>query len=156
MTTMTAERVRTHLDERGVGYELVDHRPAYTAQEIAATEHIAGESFAKPTLLMADEKLVMAVMPGPRRVDFDKARRALGTDEVRLATEAEFSSAFPDCEVGAEPPFGNLYGLPVYIDERLSADPIAFNAGSHRQTMTMALSDFLDLVTPIRADLASG
>ena len=156
MPIMTAERVRAHLDEQGIRYELADHPVAYTAQEIAAAEHVAGETFAKPTLLMADGKLVMAVLPGPRRVDFDKARRALGAEEVRLAKEAEFSSAFPDCEVGAEPPFGNLYGLPVYVDERLTASPIVFNAGSHRQTMTMALSDFVDVVTPIRADLASG
>ena len=151
---MTAERVRAHLDELGISYDLVDHKVAYTAQEIAAAEHIAGESFAKPTLLMADGKLVMAVLPGPRRVDFEKARRALGAEEVRLANETDFSLAFPDCEVGAEPPFGNLYGLSVYVDDRLTASRIVFNAGSHRQTMAMALSDFLDVVKPIRADLA--
>lgn len=156
MAMMTAERVRTHLDEQGIRYELADHPVAYTAQEIAAAEHVAGETFAKPTLLMADGKLVMAVLPGPLRVDFERARRALGVEEVRLATEAEFSSAFPDCEVGAEPPFGNLYGLPVYVDDRLTASRIVVNAGSHRQTMTMALSDFLDIVKPIRADLARG
>jgi Ala-tRNA(Pro) deacylase len=156
MAMMTAERVRAYFDEQGIRYELADHPVAYTAQEIAAAEHVAGETFAKPTLLMADGKLVMAVLPGPLRVDFERARRALGVEEVRLATEAEFSSAFPDCEVGAEPPFGNLYGLPVYVDDRLTASRIVFNAGSHRQTMTMALSDFLDIVKPIRADLASG
>jgi Ala-tRNA(Pro) deacylase len=155
MPIMTAERVRAHLDEQGIRYELADHPVAYTAQEIAAAEHVAGESFAKPTLLMADRKLVMAVLPGPLRVDFEKAREALGADEVRLANEAEFSPAFPDCEVGAEPPFGHLYGLPVYADDRLTASRIVFNAGSHHQTMAMALSDFLDIVKPIRADLAA-
>jgi Ala-tRNA(Pro) deacylase len=155
MPMMTAERVRARLDERGIHYDLVDHSLAYTAQEIAAAEHVAGESFAKPTLLMADGNLVMAVLPGPLRVDFEKARRALGAKEVRLAREAEFSSTFPDSEVGAEPPFGNLYGVPVYVDQRLTASRIVFNAGSHRQTMTMALSDFLDAVQPGQADLAS-
>jgi Ala-tRNA(Pro) deacylase len=155
MAMMTAERVRTHLDEQGIRYELADHPLAYTAQEVAAAEHVAGETFAKPTLLMADRKLVMAVMPGPLRVDFEKAREALGADEVRLANEAEFSPAFPDSEVGAEPPFGNLYGMPVYTDDRLTASRIVFNAGSHRQTMAMALSDFLEIVRPTRADLAA-
>jgi Ala-tRNA(Pro) deacylase len=155
MPMMTAERVRARLDELGIRYELVDHPLAYTAQEIAAVEHVAGESFAKPTLLIADGSLVMAVLPAPLRVDFEKARRALGAEDLRLAKEADFSSAFPDSEVGAEPPFGDLYGLPVYVDERLTASRIVFNAGSHRQTMTMALRDFLDAVQPIRADLAS-
>jgi Ala-tRNA(Pro) deacylase len=155
MAMMTAERVRTHLDEQGIRYELADHPLAYTAQEVAAAEHVAGETFAKPTLLMADGKLVMAVMPGPLRVDFEKAREALGADEVRLASEAEFSPAFPDSEVGAEPPFGNLYGMPVHTDDRLTASRIVFKAGSHRQTMAMALSDFLEIVRPTRADLAA-
>ena len=154
MATMTAERVRTILDERGVTYEVADHRPAYTAQEVAASQHVAGDSFAKATLLMADGQLVMAVLPAPFRVDLEKSRRALDATEVRLATEAEFQPTFPDSELGAEPPFGNLYGLPVYVDERLTADRIVFNAGSHRQTMTIALSDYLDLVQPVRADLA--
>ncbi len=155
MAMMTAERVRAHLDEQGIRYELDDHPVAYTAQEIAAAEHVAGETFAKPTLLMADGKLVMAVLPGPLRVDLEKAREPLGADEVRLATEAEFSPAFPDCEVGAEPPIGNLYGLPVYVDDRLTASRIVFNAGSHHQTMAMALGDFLDIVKPTRIDLAA-
>lgn len=155
MPIMTAERVRAHLDEQKIRYDVADHPVAYTAQEVAAAEHVAGETFAKPTLLMADGKLVMAVLPGPLRVDFQKAREALGAGEVRLANEAEFSPAFPDCEVGAEPPFGHLYGMPVYADDRLTASRIVFNAGSHHQTMAMALSDFLDIVKPIRADLAA-
>jgi Ala-tRNA(Pro) deacylase len=156
MATMTAERVRTHLDERGISYEVMDHPTAYTAQEIAAAEHISGRSFAKPVMLMADGRIVMAVMPGDARVDFDKAPGVLGAKNVRLATEAEFSSLFPDCEAGAEPPFGNLYGVPVYLDEGFESERIVCNAGSHRQTISLRLSDFLALVQPTRTDLSTG
>ena len=155
MATMTAERVRARLDERGIKYELVDHPTAYTAQEVAAAEHIAGHTFAKPTMLMADGRLVMTVLPGPLRVDLDKAKRATGANEIRLATESEFASAFPDCDLGGEPPLGNLYGVPVYVDERLRADRVVFNAGSHTQTMSMALTDYLNLAEATRADIAS-
>jgi Ala-tRNA(Pro) deacylase len=155
MATTTAQRVRARLEEQGIPYELTDHPTAYTALEVAEAEHIAGNTFAKPTLLMADGKLVMAVLPAPLRVDLDKAKRALGATEVHLATESEFGSTFPDCDLGAEPPFGNLYGVPVYLDERLTASPIVFNAGSHQQTMSMALDAYLDLAKPTRADLAS-
>lgn len=154
MATMTAERVRTMLDERGVPYEMMDHPLAYTAQEVAAAEHISGDSFAKATLLMADGQLVMAVLPAPLKVDLEKARRVFDATEVRLATETEFQPTFPDSELGAEPPFGHLYSLPVYLDQRLTADTITFNAGSHRQTMSISLSDYLDLEQPVRADLA--
>jgi Ala-tRNA(Pro) deacylase len=156
MATMTGERIRSELDARAISYEVVDHATAYTAQEIAASEHISGRSFAKPVMLMADGRLVMAVMPGDVRVDIDKARSALGAGDVRLATEAEFSPSFPDCEAGAEPPFGNLYGVPVYLDDGFTSERVVFNAGTHRQTMSISLADFLRLVEPKRADLALG
>ena len=149
-----ANRVRKYLIEHGVGYEVEQHPLAYTAQEVAAVEHIPGRSFAKPVMLMADGDLVMAVLSATQRLDFDKASKAIGCDSVRLANEEEFAPVFPDCERGAEPPFGNLYGIPMYVDERLTPDEMVFNAGSHTETMKVATAEYLGLVKPARADLA--
>jgi Ala-tRNA(Pro) deacylase len=108
---------------------------------------------AKAVMLMADDRLVMAVVPGDRMVDLKKAAQALGTDSVRLAEEDEFAPSFPDCEPGAEPPLGALYDVPTLVDSGLDSPRITFNAGTHTQTITMALADYLELTKPKRSDL---
>lgn len=152
--TKAAERVRSFLTENGITFTTTHHRPAYTAQETAATEHIPGRSFAKPVILIADGHPVMTVLTADSRVDLDKAGDAIGASEVRLATEAEFAPLCPDCERGAEPPFGNLYDMPVYLDTRFDSDVMYFAAGNHGETIRMETGDYLRLVQPQRADLA--
>jgi len=141
-------------DER-VTYELKQHPEAFTAQQVAATEHVSGYWVAKVVMAVSDGMLVMLVLPAPFRVDLVRLKEALGAGVVRLAREDEFANLFPDCEVGAMPPFGNLYGVPVYVDVALAKDPfVVFNAGSHRETLTIAYTDFERLAHPQVADFA--
>jgi len=151
---LEAHRVRKYLISHGVGYKTEHHPPAYTAQEVAAAEHIPGRSFAKPVIVYADGRLIMTVLPANRLLDLDKLKAVLGTDDVRLAREEEFAPIFDDCERGAEPPFGNLYGIPTIVDVDLTTDEVTFNAGSHTETMKISTIEYLGLVHPETADLA--
>lgn len=151
---MRGERVRQLLLSRGIAYQTRTHPLAYTAQEVAATEHIPGKEIAKPVVLKVDGRMVMAVLPGTKRVSLEKAKEAFD-GEVALAKEEEFARLFPDCERGAEPPFGNLYDLPVYLDSQLESEHITFNAGTHTETIRMALDDYRRLVNPTTVDIAS-
>lgn len=151
---MAAQRLIEYLDERGVSYEREDHPVAYTAQEVAASEHVSGWLVAKTVILRAGGELAMVVLPAPLRVDLDKARAELGSERVELAGEDEFAGVFADCEAGAEPPFGNLYGLPVYVDRTLREDEeIVFRDGTHRGTIRMATDDWFRLVEPIEVEV---
>lgn len=151
-----AETVRRHLLERGIAYEVTEHRETFTAQEMAAALHEPGARVAKVVMLMADGRLVMAVLAAPDHVSLNRARAALGAKEARLATEDEFGAAFPDCDLGAAPPFGGLYGVPVYLDRRLlDADSLVFAAGSHRHSMRLGLAAYREAARPVEADLAA-
>lgn len=150
------ERLETYLREQGVRYELTPHPEAYTAQEVAAAEHVPGRQFAKVVIADVDGRQVMLILPAAARVDLVKLRSALGAKVARLAREEEFASLFPDCETGAMPPFGHLYDVPVYVDESLSTQPrIVFNACSHRETIALSVSDYLKLVTPTITEFAT-
>lgn len=152
-----AHRVREHLISHGVGYEIHEHSETYTAQELAAVEHVPGRRVAKAVILAADGRLVMAVLAAPDHVSLTKAKQALGCDDVRLAGELEFGSAFSDCELGAEPPFGSLYGMPTYVDTQLlAAEEILFAGGDHTHSIRIATSDYLAILDPTEADLAAG
>ncbi|MEX1125504.1 MAG: YbaK/EbsC family protein [Acidimicrobiia bacterium] len=153
---MSGERVRKYLMEHGVQYQTHTHPTAYTANEIAEAEHVSGEQMAKVVMLMADDRLVMAVIPGNQMVDIEKAHKTLGARTVRLADEKEFAPMFVDCEVGAEPPFGPLYDVAMVVDNGLQRPRITFNAGSHTDTITIALDDYLGLTKPEKVDLALG
>ncbi|MFQ5947789.1 MAG: aminoacyl-tRNA deacylase [Acidimicrobiia bacterium] len=153
---MPADRVREYLQSQGVQHEITEHPQAYTAQELAAAEHVPGRQVAKSVMLIADDRLVMAVLPAPKHVSLAKAKDALGSDQVRLAKENEFDDAFPDCEVGAEPPFGNLYDVPVYLDESLNSDQIVFSAGNYTEAIRVSVDDYLNLVEPTKVDVAAG
>ncbi|MDH3261939.1 MAG: YbaK/EbsC family protein [Acidimicrobiia bacterium] len=151
---LDAHRVRKYLISHGVGYKVEHHPPAFTAQEVAAAEHVPGRSFAKPVIVNADGRLIMMVLPANRLLDLDKVKAILGSEDVRLAREEEFAPIFDDCERGAEPPFGNLYGLQMIVDVDLTADEMVFNAGTHTETMKVPTIDYLGLVHPEKADLA--
>ena len=142
-------RLKELLDETKISYEVYNHPLAYTAQEIAAQQHFSGKDMAKVVVLDVDGLLVMAVIPGSQRINLNTAKASLGAKAVRLATEAEFISRFPECEMGAMPPFGNLFGLPVVVDPALEKDEhIYFNAGNHVQTVRLSYKDFAQLVKP--------
>lgn len=143
------ERLQEYLASNGVPFESERHRLAYTAQEVAAAEHVSGKQMAKVVVAMADGSAVMLALPAAKRVDLEKLKLELGAREVRLAREEEFAGVFPDCEVGAMPPFGNLYGVPVYVDKTLARVPeITFQAGTHTETMRIRYADYERLVHP--------
>jgi Ala-tRNA(Pro) deacylase len=147
---MPAAKLKEFLDSKGVRYVVITHSTAYTAQEIASLAHVKGREMAKTVIVKIDGTLAMAVLPASYQVDLDALREAAGAKEVTLATESEFKDNFPGCETGAMPPFGNLYGMPVYADASLSQDrEIAFNAGTHRELFRMAYDDFERLVSPV-------
>ncbi len=146
---MPASKLKEFLDSYGVKYITITHSLAYTAQGIAALAHIPGKELAKTVIVKLDEELAMAVLPASSQVDMAALQKAVGAGSVRLATEREFRDRFPDCETGAMPPFGNLFGMKVFVDEALTKDAeIAFNAGSHRELVRMSYTDFERLVAP--------
>ncbi|NQT41236.1 MAG: YbaK/EbsC family protein [Planctomycetes bacterium] len=152
---MPATKLRRFLDDHQIRYVAIRHSPAYTAQETAASAHIPGREMAKAVIVQVDGTMAMVVMPSTTMLDPDRLRRITGAEVVSLATEGEFRSRFPDCEIGAMPPFGNLYGLDVYVDRSLREDNrIAFNAGSHAELIQMDYGDFERLAEPTVADLA--
>jgi Ala-tRNA(Pro) deacylase len=153
---MPAKTLKKFLDTNGVKYVSIVHSPAYTAQEIAESAHVPGGELAKTVILKLDGKMAMAVLPASYRVDFDLLRGAARASTVELATEEEFKGKFPDADVGAMPPFGNLYGMDVYVDEVLTRDrEIAFNAGRHTELIRMAYSEFERLAKPSKVRISS-
>lgn len=148
---MPSKKLKAFLDEHKVKYVAIQHSSAYTAQEIAAIAHISGKDLAKTVIIKIDGKMAMAVLPASDKVSFENLKEALNAKEVRLAYEQEFMDKFPDCEVGAMPPFGNIYGMDVYAAESLSEEEeIAFNACTHTELIKMKYSDFEKLVKPKR------
>lgn len=148
------ERLEGYFREEGVRYDVQEHRTAYTAQQVAATEHVPGRMFAKVVMARADGDLVMLVVPAPSMVDLEKVAGVLGGADVRLADETDFAPSFPDCAPGAMPPFGNLYGVPVYVDTDMSrAEQVVFQAGTHDLTMSVAYPAFERLAQPTAADI---
>lgn len=143
------ERLEEFLAREHVPYQTIPHRRDYTAQETAADTHTPGRQFAKCVVVAVDDQFVLAVLPAHAKLDPEALRRATNGRTVRLATEDEIARLYPDCEVGAEPPFGNLYGLPVYMSEELRRDrDITFNAGTHEHAARVPLSDFERTVRP--------
>lgn len=137
------------LDEHQIKFTTISHSVAYTAQGIAALTHIPGEEMAKTVIVKIDDQLAMAVLPASCHVDLAMLRAGTAATTISLAHESEFMDRFPGCETGAMPPFGNLYGMPVFVDVSLTKDKeIAFNAGSHRELMRLAYDDFARLVQP--------
>jgi Ala-tRNA(Pro) deacylase len=154
ITSTCRERLEAFFIDHGVPFAEQHHPSAYTAQEVAACDHVSGRILAKVVMVQADGRLAMLVVPATRKVDLEKAAAVLGADEVRLAHEDEFAGAFPDCEAGAMPPLGNLYGFRVHVDRALAENlNLVFQAGTHRETIGMRFDDFERLVHPVLADL---
>jgi Ala-tRNA(Pro) deacylase len=146
---MSVTTVKDFLDSRNVRYMSIGHSRAYTAQEVAAVAHVPGKEMAKTVVVNIDGRLAMAVLPANRHVDVERVRRVAGGQRVEIATESEFRNTFPGCELGAMPPFGNLYGMDVLVDESLTEDlEIAFNAGTHTELIVLPYADFARLVSP--------
>jgi len=146
---MPVAKLKEFLDQNRVKYVSLRHSTAYTAQEIAASAHVKGRTMAKTVVVKLGGKLALAVLPAKYHVSLEKLKAVCGAASAELATEEEFIKTFPGCETGAMPPFGNLFGLTVYVDETLSRDEeIAFNAGSHTELIQLAYADFARLVVP--------
>jgi Ala-tRNA(Pro) deacylase len=146
---MAATRLQEFLDSHQVKYSTIKHSPAYTAQEIAAVTHIPGEELAKSIIVKLDGKMVMAVLPASHRINFNRLKQVTRANTVELASEREFEDLFPDCQLGAMPPFGNLYDMDVLVDKSLVDDEeIAFNACNHHELIRMTFKDFQKLVEP--------
>jgi len=153
---MPSRKLKEFLDSHQIKYITITHSPAYTAQQTAQVAHIPSRELAKTVMIEIDGKAAMAVLPADHKVDFDLLKQLTAADKVELASEQEFRTLFPDCEVGAMPPFGNLYGMDVYVHEALAEDEqIGFNAGSHSEIIKMAYRDFESLVKPKIVDIST-
>lgn len=141
--------VMEYLDVNASSYEIRSHRPVFTAQQMAQEEHIHGMNVAKPVILMGDGIYYMCVLPACCKVDFDAFKSALGVSDAFLVEEKELASLFPGCQIGAEPPFGSLYGLPTIMDDRLIDDEyIVFQDGSHDEAIKLELNEYLRIESP--------
>lgn len=145
---MPNKALKTFLDNHHVKYVCIDHSPSYTAQEVAASAHISGKKLAKTVIVKVGSQLAMVVLPANDHVNFAVLKEFTGENVIDLAKESDFKAKFPECEVGAMPPFGNLYGMPVYVSKQLAQDQIVFNSGSHSELLKMSYQDFLNLVKP--------
>jgi len=146
---MPVKKLKDFLDLNEIKYMTVVHSTVYTSQEIAASAHIPGKELAKTVIIKMDGKMVMVVLPASFKVDFKLLKEASGTSNLELASEQEFQDLFPGCDTGAMPPFGNLYGMEVFVDITLTEDKeIAFNAGTHHELIKLAYKDFETLVKP--------
>jgi len=156
-TKMTCRaKLKVYLRKQRVPFAIHQHALAYTAQGVAAAEHLPNQIMAKVVVVVADGALAMLVLPAAYRVDLTKVAAALAARELYLADEHELANAFPDCEVGAMPPFGNLYAIPVYVDRRLTEDQtIVFQAGTHTETIGMLYADYARLARPTVIDFAA-
>lgn len=153
---MPVEKLKSFLDENGVRYVTIRHSPAYTAHEIAEAADISGSELAKTVIVEIEGELAMVVLPASEQVDASAVSRAAGGGNVILACEEDFASSFPDCELGAMPPFGNLYGMKIFLSPKLAEDEeIAFNAGTHTQLVQLKFADFERLARPAITMLAS-
>ena len=153
---MPVRKLKDYLNEQGVKYVCISHSPAYTAQEVAASAHVPGRELAKTVMVLVDGKPAMTVLPAGHRVDFDLLRRSIGARSVELAGEEDFRALFPNCELGAMPPFGNLYGVDVYASLDLAEQrDIAFNACSHSEVLRLPFRDYARLVHPKVVRLSS-
>jgi Ala-tRNA(Pro) deacylase len=152
---MPVKKLKDFLDRENVKYVSIYHSVAYTAQEIAASVHVKGKEMAKTVMVNLDGKMAMMVLPASHQVDFDLLKKVSGAQDAALATEKEFKDLFPDCDIGAMPPFGNLYGMDVFASKALAEDKeIVFNAGSHYELIKLAYKDFERLVNPKIADFS--
>ncbi len=155
MDMTISKRLKDYLEKNRVPYELGYHTMVYTAQEVAAAQHVPSREMAKVVMVKADGKMVMLVLPASHQVDIKKLKAVLQCKKVGMAKEKDFEELFPDCEIGAMPPFGNLYNLEVWVDRVLTEDPsFVFQAGSHVETLKIKYSDYARLISPKVGDFS--
>lgn len=153
---MPVQQLKEFLDQHGSSYQPITHPPAFTAQEIAGSAHVSGKEMVKTLVVKIDGRMALVALPASEKLDLHQLKEAVGARRVELATEAEFASLFPGCEVGAMPPFGRLYGMDTYVTETLAKDrEIAFNAGTHTEVIRMSYEDFERLAQPKMIVLAA-
>ncbi len=146
---MISNRLKDFLDRFEIGYDVMHHDPAFTAQELAARMHISGFEFTKAVVVKLDGEFALVAVPAPLRINFKELARLAGAKKARLANEQEFQQFFPDCELGAMPPFGNLYQLPTYSDIEVTRNEnIVINAGTHAEALRLRFADFNRLARP--------
>jgi Ala-tRNA(Pro) deacylase len=146
---MPVKKLKAFLDKEKIKYVSISHSAAYTAQEVAASAHITGKELAKTVIVQLDGQMAMAVLPANRKIILQDLREVTGADQVKFVSEDAFKKLFPDCDTGAMPPFGNLYGMEVFVAASLTQnETIAFNAGSHIEVIKLAYKDFERLVRP--------
>ncbi len=152
---MPAQKLKQMLDKHNIKYISINHSPAYTARETAASTFVPRREFAKTVIVDMDGEKVMAVLSASRHVDIEALGKLAQANEARLASEDEFRELFPDCELGAMPPFGSLYNMRVFIDEMVTeVDDLCFNAGSHEQILRMDCVDYMKLEQPVTGAFA--
>lgn len=153
---MATNPVKAFLDQQGVKYVAIQHSPAFTASEVASSAHVAARDFAKTVIVKIDGVPAMLVLPATRRIVIPDLREMFESEQVKLATESEIRRWFPDCEVGAMPPFGHLYAMKVFVAASLAhEEEIAFNAGTHTEVIKMSYADWDRLVKPLVIDLVT-
>lgn len=153
---MPVQKLKEFLDEHHVRYDTIPHPQSFTAQETAASAHVPGKELAKTVMVKIDGRMAMVVLPATEQVSLRRLKSITGARSVELAEEGEFRELFPQCEAGAMPPFGNLWDVPVFADQRLREDEtIAFNGGSHTELVRMPYSDFERLVGPAVAEISA-
>lgn len=154
--SIITEKLNRFLDRHGVAYQVIHHQRDYSAQTTAHDTHTSGHYFIKSVILRVDGRYAMAVVPADRHVELEKIADWLDAQEVALASEQETFELFPDCEVGAEPPMGNLYGVPVYADPAITdSDSVTFNGGTHETAVRMGWADYCRLVQPAMVEIAN-
>jgi Ala-tRNA(Pro) deacylase len=152
---MPTKKLKEFLDSNKIKYSSISHSSAYTAMEIAAMAHVPGKDLAKTIMVKINGHMAMVVLPATHMIKMDLLKKAVGNENIRLATEEEFRDKFPDCEVGAMPPFGNLYSMEVYASSALRDDEeIVFNAGTHSELIKLSYKDFERLVNPKVAEIS--
>ena len=153
---MPVQKLKDFLDRSAVKYVALSHSRAFTAQDVAESTHVSGKELAKTVMVLLDGRMAMAVVPAPSRVDLERLRQASGATRVELASEKDFKGLFPECELGAMPPFGSLYGLRTFASERLAHQAqIAFSAGTHTEIIRLPYADFERLAQPVIAAITS-
>lgn len=149
-------KIKQYLDENGIEYQIAEHPLAYTAAEVAGKQHIPGKQMIKAVIVKTEEEFIMCVLPAIHMVDFEKLKHVLNVEDLELAEENDLKSLFPEYDLGAEPPFGHLYGLKVFVDSILNEDDeVVFNAGTHTDVVKLKFSDFVRLVEPQIAEIGS-
>lgn len=151
-----SSKLKSYLDNEHIQYEVAEHPLSYTASETAANQHVPGKQMVKSVIIKSKDKFIMCVLPAIHLIDFDKLKKAIGSKDIKLADEDEIAKLFPDYDVGAEPPFGQLAGLTVYADAALEDDEdIVFNAGTHTEVIRMKFEDYKQLVKPTIAEFGT-